>query len=112
MTKVVDNLVGVYDYFASIDIDEARPEEYTLDNSVNTLKELAEHGHCSMPSYVFDEKVFEDGSSKWICTISIVSWDIKLIATASNKKDSKKYAAYKALCKHFNMHDEFTVYND
>ena len=107
LTDIVDNLVGVRDYFASIDLEDSRPEEYSIDNSINTLKELAEHGHCSMPTYEFSEKVFEDGSSKWTCTISIKSWDLKLDAAASNKKDSKKYASYKALCRHFNMHDEF-----
>ena len=111
LTKVVDNILGIYEYFAELDLDESRPEEYTLDNAINTLKELAEHGHCSMPTYDFKEKVYEDGSSKWTCTVAVTSWDLKVDASASSKKDSKKYAAYKILAKHFNMHDEYTVYD-
>lgn len=56
-------------------IKDELPEELTLENSINTLHELAQKGYVSMPDYDLpDEQVYDnEGNPRWECTCSIRS---------------------------------------
>lgn len=76
------------------------PEELTLDNSINTLQELAQKGYVSMPEYYIpDEQEYDyDGNPRWLAKCSIKSHAIEEIAYANSKKTAKKYVAYLCIC--------------
>lgn len=98
MLQIDDQLHDVED-----GMDELK-ENLTQDNSVSTLKELAESGRCSIPIYEFpDEQVYVDGEYKWSCTCYVRSWSIQKTALSSSKKGAKKYATYLVLCAHFGI---------
>ena len=85
------------------------PEELTLDNSINTLQELAQKGYFSMPEYIIPEQQSydNDGNPVWTCTCSIRSYALTETAYASSKKEAKKYAAYLCIINIFGMHDAY-----
>ena len=57
------------------------------ENAINTLKELAEHGRCSVPDYYIpDEQVWKDGQYLWSCTCTIRSWAIQETELALQRK--------------------------
>lgn len=89
-------------------IDEL-PEELTLDNSINTLQELAQKGYISMPEYYVPEKQVYDsnGNSRWMCQCTIRDHAIVEIAYASSKKTAKKYAAYLCICNICGLEDQY-----
>ncbi|MBO4540038.1 MAG: hypothetical protein J5781_07140, partial [Clostridia bacterium] len=73
------------------------------------LKELGEHGICSIPEYDLpDEEVYQDGKYWWSCTCTVRSWGIKKVGLATSKKEAKRYAAYLVLCERYQIHDEFS----
>lgn len=84
------------------------PDELTLENSINTLQELAQKGYVSMPEYDLpkDQVYDNDGNSKWQCTCTLRSHSIQETAYATSKKVAKKYAAYLCIC---NMYGRFTL---
>jgi len=92
----------------SINMDEL-PEELTLENSINTLQELAQKGYVAMPEYDLPEdQVYDnEGNPRWICTCTIRSHAIKETAYASSKKVAKKYAAYLCICNIFGFEDKY-----
>ena len=60
-----------------------------------TLKELAEHGYCSIPEYdLSDEQVEQNGRLWWACTCAVRNWNIRKTGLSTTKKGAKKYAAY------------------
>lgn len=102
MLQIEDFLVDVED-----GMDE-RPTKFMLENAINTLKELAEHGRCSIPEYYqLDEQIIRDGNIWWECTCVVRSWAIKKTAYATSKKEAKRYAAYLVLCDYYGLPDEF-----
>ena len=109
----IQNSVGfmlqIEDFLANVDTEEERPDKFKLENSVTTLKEIAEHGRCSIPEYcMFDEQVeMTDGRFMWKCTCTVRSWAIQENAYATSKKVAKRYAAYLVLCRYYNLPDEF-----
>ena len=96
-------------FLADINTEEERPEKFKEENAVNTLKELAEHGKCSMPEYdEFNEQIrLNDGRIMWQCTCTVRSWGIQKTAYGISKKVAKKYSAYLVLCEHYNIKNEF-----
>jgi len=80
-------------------IDEL-PEELTLENSINTLQELAQKDYISMPEYYLpDNQVYDnDGNPRWECTCRVKSHAVEETAYANSKKIAKKYAAYLCIC--------------
>lgn len=84
-----------------------------LNNSVSTLKEMAEHGTCTMPDYTFAGPdtigTDEDGRPKWICTCRVTDsrtgWTKS--AEAVSKKAAKKAAAYLLLCDLLGMQNQY-----
>lgn len=85
------------------------PEELTLENSVNTLQELAQKGYLSMPIYEIPEnKVYDqNGELKWVCKCSIKAKCLDEIAFSDSKKTAKKYAAYLCICNIFGLEDQY-----
>ena len=85
------------------------PEELTLENSINTLQELAQKGYISMPDYHVPEEQGYDhgGHPRWVATCTIRSHAIKETAYATSKKTAKKYAAYLCICNIFGLKDQY-----
>ncbi|MDD3124086.1 MAG: ribonuclease III domain-containing protein [Candidatus Izemoplasmatales bacterium] len=85
------------------------PEELTLENSINTLQELAQKGYVSMPEYYLPEDQVYDynGNPRWMCTCTIRSHALEEIVYATSKKTAKKYAAYLCICNICGLKDQF-----
>lgn len=106
----VDVMLNIDEFLDDVDTEEERPAKFQADNAINTLKEMAEHGRCSIPEYYqLDEMVeLKDGRMMWECTCYVRSWKIEKTAYATSKKLAKKYAAYLVLCDYFNLEDEYS----
>lgn len=104
----VEFMLQIDDFLADVDTEEERPEKFKEEKAINTLKELAEHGRCSVPDYYTpDEQVWKDGQYWWSCTCTIRSWSIQETGLATSKKEAKRYAAYLVLCNYYGLPDEF-----
>lgn len=110
LQKSVDVMLNIDDFLDDVDTEEERPEKFQEDNAINTLKEMAEHGRCSIPEYDQPDEMYEmkDGRMMWKCTCYVRSWRIEKTAYATSKKLAKKYAAYLVLCDYFNLEDEYS----
>ena len=107
LQNVVEFMLQIDDFLADVDTEEPRPSKFQLENSVTTLKELAEKGRCSIPQYdIPDEQVYDDGEYWWSCTCYVRSWSIQKTALSSSKKGAKKYATYLVLCDYFGIEPE------
>ena len=108
LQNTVENMLQIDDFFDDVDIDEPRPDQFKVENAINTLKELAEHGKCSFPEYeVSDEQVYEKGKWWWACTCNVRNWHIKCRGLATSKKEAKRYATYLVLCNFYGLPNEF-----
>ena len=105
----IENMLKIDKFLANINTEEERPEKFKEENAVNTLKELAEHGKCSMPEYdEYNEQIrLNDGRIMWQCTCTVRSWGIQKTAYGISKKVAKKYSAYLVLCEHYHIKNEF-----
>lgn len=76
------------------------PENLTLENSINTLQELAQKGYISMPEYIEEDgQVYDrNGNPQWQVSCFIRSNSVVEKANAISKKMAKKYAAYLCIC--------------
>lgn len=109
----VEFMLQIDDFLEDVDTEEERPDKFKIENSVTTLKELAEHGRCSIPQYDQpDEQVYRDGKYWWECTCYIRSWAMSKTAYATSKKEAKRYAAYLVLCDFYGIPDEFEEEDD
>lgn len=106
----VDVMLNIDEFLDDVDTEEERPAKFQEDNAINTLKEMAEHGRCSIPEYYQSDEMVElkDGRMMWECTCYVRSWKIEKTAYATSKKLAKKYAAYLVLCDYFNLEDEYS----
>lgn len=108
LENAVADLLEIGDFLDEIDAEEERPERYKLENAITTLKEMGEHGHCSIPEYNSpDEQVVHGGELWWSCTCYVRNWGIRKTGLGTSKKQAKRYAAYLVLCEHFNLEDEY-----
>ena len=108
LENVVDKMLDIYSFFEDVNTEEERPDKFKLENAVTTLKELAEHGNCSIPEYDLpDKQVYRNGKQLWECTCFIRNWGMSKTAYATSKKEAKRYAAYLVLCDHYDIPDEF-----
>ncbi len=109
LQNVIETMLQIDDYFEDVDYEEERPEEFKEENAISTLKEYAEHGICSIPKYYqeTEAKLGDDGRQWWECTCRVDSWNITKTASATSKKEAKRYAAYLVLCKRYNLPNEF-----
>ena len=110
LQKSVYVMLNIDDFLDDVDTEEERPAKFQEDNAINTLKEMAEHGRCSIPEYDQPDEMYEmkDGRMMWKCTCYVRSWKIEKTAYATSKKLAKKYAAYLVLCDYFNLEDEYS----
>lgn len=115
LEKVVSQMLSIDQKICSIVETDYRPAQFDLENAVNTLKELAEHGLCSVPKYEFAAPEYlgydKDGNPNWACTCSIVNdrTGITRQVWGSSKKMVKKCAAYLVLCEHFELQNEYGI---
>ena len=52
----IEYMLNIDKFLADVDTEEKRPEMFKEENAINTLKELGEHGKCSIPEYYENEK--------------------------------------------------------
>ena len=107
LQNAVEHLLQIDDFLEDVDDGIERPEDCSLENAINTLKELAEHGYCSPPEYYLPDTEQTTGKLKWMCTCRVPSWRLQKTAYATSKKLAKKYAAYLILCKYFDLPNEY-----
>ncbi|MBR4800403.1 MAG: hypothetical protein IK048_01840 [Clostridia bacterium] len=113
LENVVANLLIIDDFFDDVDVEEERPDKFKLENAITTLKELGEHGICSIPDYDEPEdQVYFDNKYWWACTCTVRNWRLSKTAYGTSKKRAKLYAAYLVLCEHYNIPDEFRKEDD
>ena len=110
----VEFMLQIDDFLEDVDTEEERPDKFKLENAVTTLKELAEHGRCSIPQYDQPDEMTQlnDGRMMWECTCYIRSWAMSKTAYATSKKEAKRYAAYLVLCDYYGIPDEFEEEDD
>ena len=80
-----------------------------IDNSVNTLKEMAEKEICSPPIYdIRDLGYDKNGNQRWSCLCCVEGeHTIARLAFASSKRDAKKAAAYLILCEYYELPNQY-----
>lgn len=111
LENAVYKMLSMDDVFEDILSIEYRPIQYTIDNAITTLKELAEHGEIRMPEYDchgpeclgYDK----DGNPIWCCGCSVNKFGIGLCVFANSKKDAKKAAAYLIIIQHYGYPNEY-----
>lgn len=113
LQNVVEFMLQIDDFLDDVDTEEPRPEKFKEENAINTLKELAEHGRCSIPEYdLSDVQVYHNGKLWWEWTCYVRSWAKSRTAYAISKKVAKKYAAYLVLCDFYGLPNEFEEEED
>lgn len=104
----IEYMLNIDKFLANVDTEEERPEKFKEENAVTTLKELAEHGICSIPEYDSQsEQVEQNGRLWWCCTCTVRNWSIKKTGLSTSKKAAKRYAAYLVLCEHYDLPNEY-----
>lgn len=115
LESAVNKMLSIDEKINSIIETEYRPAQFDIENAVNTLKELAEHGRCSMPKYEYGTPEHlgydEDGNPRWCCTCSVISekTGITRQVWSTSKKAAKKAAAYLVLCDLFELQNQYGV---
>lgn len=113
LEPAIKKILSIDERIKDINRTEYRPAEFDIENSVNTLKELAEHGGCTPPKYEYGTpeqlKYDKDGNPQWGCTCKIINdrTGITRQVWSSSKKAAKKAAAYLVLCDHFDLQNEY-----
>ena len=108
-------MLSMEDKINAIIKKDYRPVLFDIENAVNTLKELAEHGGCSIPKYDYgspDQLGYDkDGNPIWdcVCTITTDNALIRQQVRSSSKKIAKKAAAYLVLCEHYELQNQYGV---
>ncbi|MCF1354699.1 hypothetical protein LH651_00205 [Mycoplasma hominis] len=120
LKNIIIKMLDIEHFFRDVDCRGKRPNKFKLENAINTLKELAEHGECSMPIYEISEKPIIDnnGKQQWKCICNVRSWNFSnhqwtglstkhMEGYGSSKKLAKKMAAYIVLCDHYGLPNEY-----
>ena len=108
----IEYMLEIEKFLANVDVEEERPKKFKLENAITTLKEMGEHGLCSVPEYEqYDKQVVLNGRSMWECICHIKSWSISCTAYGKSKKLAKSYSAYLVLCKYYKIPNEFEEEN-
>lgn len=112
LEKAVEKMLSLDERIKGIAQTEYRPVKFNMDNAVTTLKELAEHGGCTPPTYEYGtpEQVGydQDGNPRWCCTCKVGNI-YNTQVWSSSKKTAKKAAAYLVLCDHFELQNEYGI---
>ena len=111
LETAVSTTLGIDAKIDSMIEDDSKVRQVDMDNAITTLKELAEQGQCTMPTYEFyGPSTFGlDGELKWSCLCRTTDDKIGLTknVVASSKKDAKKAAAYLILCEHLGVQNRY-----
>ena len=111
LEKIISKILPIEEMIFKYENDQHRLPQFSADNAISTLKEMAEHEECDFPQYniVGPEHLgyTSNGAPRWNCNIRIPCWGICLGVSAHSKKDAKKYAAYLALCNKFELLNEY-----
>lgn len=113
LETVVSNALGVEAKLQKMISKDDYSACFNIDNSIITLKELAEKELCSPPTYELDGPdsfgFDECGKPIWMCKCSIINdkTGITRLVKAFSKKDAKKAAAYLVLCEHFQVQNQY-----
>ncbi len=107
METVIKKVLPVEQYITDYEKEQFRLPQYDLDNAINTLKELSEHGWCTQPLYEFAEICNTDENLRWHCRCSVQDWGIRLLVFAKSKPEAKKCSAYLVLCRHFDLPNQY-----
>lgn len=115
LEKAVSQMLSIDEKIKSIIKTEYRPAQFDIENAVSTLKELAEHGGCSVPKYEYGTPEYlgydKYGNPIWVCTCCILT-DKTAIGRqvwTSSKKAAKKAAAYLVLCDYFELQNQYGI---
>lgn len=92
MQYSVEQMIQIDAFLENVDIEE-RPNEFKLENAINTLKELSEQGICSIPQYELSEEQvrLQDVRLMWESTCYVGSWSINRTAYEISKKLAKNF---------------------
>lgn len=113
LESAVVKMLDLDNRLAEMIASDVRPMSFDLDTAVTVLKELAEHGVCSTPTYDYNGpdslEHDENGNPIWLvrCTVIDSRTGIIRLVQASSKKDAKKAAAYLVLCSHFDAQNQY-----
>lgn len=111
LEKVISRVLPIEEMILKYEKEKYRLPQFTAENAISTLKEMAEHEECDFPQYnILGPDCIgytSNGNPRWSCNISIRCWGIGLVVEAYSKKDAKKYAAYLALCNRFELPNEY-----
>lgn len=115
LEKAVSQMLSIDNKIKDIIETEYRPVQFNIENAVNTLKELAEHGGCSVPKYEFGTPEAlgydKNGNPRWCCKCTIINdkTGISRMVWTYSKKAAKKAAAYLVLCEHFELQNQYGI---
>ena len=115
LEKAVSQMLSIDEKIKTIIETDYRYIRFDMENAVNTLKELAEHGECSIPKYEYGIPEAlgydKDGNPIWACKCAIINDKTGIIRQvwASSKKAAKKAAAYLVLCEHFEVQNQYGI---
>lgn len=115
LEKAVGQMLSIDEKVKLVIQTDYRPIEFDIENAVTTLKELAEHGECSVPQYKYGTPeqlgYDKDGNPRWVCTCIIINdkTGIGQQVWSSSKKAAKKAAAYLVLCEHFELQNQYGI---
>lgn len=113
LEKAVIRSLSIEEKLKAVVKSDYRPENFSMENAVSTLKELAEHGECTPPEYDYGTPenlgYDKDGNPIWACACSIINDKTGVVRQvwASSKKAAKRAAAYLVLCEHFELQNEY-----
>lgn len=113
LEKAVSQILSIDEKIKTIIETDYRPVQFDIENAVNTLKELAEHGACPVPEYKYGTPeqlgYDKDGNPIWVCTCSVINdkTGITRQVWTSSKKMAKKAAAYLVLCDFFELQNQY-----
>lgn len=103
--NLICDLLEIDEFLSEVeDGQDEYPAKCQLENAINSLKELFEHGYISEPIYtVPDEQIEYEGEFRWSAEVYIRSHRIQRAAVSNSKKAAKRYAAYLALCEYYDV---------
>lgn len=107
LEAAVEKMLDLDNRLAEMIATDFRPMGFDLDTAITVLKELAEQGGCTMPTYECWELGHnQNGDPQWgvKCSVNDSRTGVMRSVRASSKKDAKKAAAYLVLCDHFYNH--------
>lgn len=109
--EIISRILPIEQYIIEYEKTQYRPPEFSADNAVTTLKELAEHERCSFPEYEITGPEMlgydKSGNPRWLCHCIVQDKGISMSVFANSKKEAKKYVSYLVLCEMLELPNEY-----